>query len=33
MTYDNYGNILSKNGVSYSYDSTWKDLLTADDNL
>ena len=28
MTYDNYGNILSKNGVSYSYDSTWKDLLT-----
>ena len=29
MTYDNYGNILSKNGVAYTYgDSVWKDLLT-----
>ena len=29
MTYDNYGNILTKNGVSYTYgDATWKDLLT-----
>ncbi len=28
MTYDNYGNIVSKNGVAYTYDSTWKDLLT-----
>ncbi len=28
MTYDNYGNILSKNGATYSYDGTWKDLLT-----
>ncbi len=28
MTYDNYGNILTKNGVAYTYDSTWKDLLT-----
>ena len=31
MTYDNYGNILSKNGVAYTYDSTWKDLLTSYD--
>ena len=29
MTYDNYGNILTKNGVTYTYDSTWKDLLTS----
>ena len=30
MTYDNYGNILSKNGVAYTYgDSAWKDKLTA----
>ena len=29
MTYDNYGNIKSKNGIIYDYDSTWKDLLTA----
>ena len=29
MTYDNYGNILTKNGVTYGYDSTWKDLLTS----
>ncbi|MBQ8683632.1 MAG: hypothetical protein IJ518_03830 [Clostridia bacterium] len=29
MTYDNYGNILSKNGVTYTYDSVWKDLLTS----
>ncbi len=28
MTYDNYGNILTKNGVAYTYDNTWKDLLT-----
>ena len=30
MEYDNYGNILSKNGVAYSYcDCAWKDMLTA----
>jgi len=30
MTYDNYGNILSKNGVAYTYgDTVWKDRLTA----
>ena len=30
MVYDNYGNILSKNGVAYAYgDSVWKDLLTS----
>lgn len=30
MTYDNYGNILSKNGITYTYgDSVWKDKLTA----
>ena len=28
MVYDNYGNINSKNDVVYTYDSTWKDLLT-----
>ena len=29
MTYDNYGNIKSKNGVAYTYgNSSWKDLLT-----
>ncbi len=29
MTYDNYGNILTKNGKTYTYgDSRWKDLLT-----
>ena len=27
MTYDTYGNIISKNGKTYSYDSTWHDLL------
>ena len=27
MEYDNYGNIKKKNGVAYSYDTTWKDLL------
>ena len=27
MEYDNYGNITKKNGVVYSYDTTWKDLL------
>lgn len=29
MAYDNYGNIKNKNGKSYTYDSTWKDLLTS----
>ena len=30
MTYDNYGNILTKNGIPYTYgDSAWKDKLTA----
>ena len=29
MTYDNYGNIVSKNGKTYTYgDAKWKDLLT-----
>ena len=29
MTYDNYGNIMSKNGVTYVYgDDVWKDKLT-----
>lgn len=27
MTYDNYGNILRKNNVQYSYDEIWKDRL------
>ena len=27
MTYDGYGNILTKNGISYGYDTTWKDKL------
>ena len=32
MEYDNYGNILSKNGKAYTYgDGVWKDLLTAYD--
>ena len=32
MTYDYYGNILSKNGKKYEYsNSAWKDLLTAYD--
>jgi len=32
MTYDNYGNIVSKNGKAYTYgNSTWKDLLTSYD--
>ena len=32
MTYDGYGNILSKNGKSYTYgDAAWRDLLTAYD--
>jgi len=32
MTYDNYGNILTKNGKIYTYgDSVWKDKLTAID--
>ena len=31
MTYDTYGNIVSKNGKTYSYDSTWKDLLLSVD--
>lgn len=30
MEYDNYGNIVKKNGKTYTYgDSAWKDLLTA----
>jgi len=29
MTYDNYGNIVTKNGKNYVYDTTWKDLLTS----
>lgn len=29
MTYDAYGNILTKNGVNYVYDNVWKDLLTS----
>lgn len=30
MTYDNYGNIATKNGVVYTYgDGAWKDKLTA----
>lgn len=28
MTYDSYGNIKSKNGIAYEYDTTWKDMLT-----
>lgn len=29
MTYDNYGNIKTKNGIEYTYgNSSWKDLLT-----
>ena len=31
MTYDNYGNIKRKNGISYTHDATWKDLLTSYD--
>ena len=31
MTYDNYGNIKSKNGKAYAYDSVWRDLLTSYD--
>ena len=27
MEYDNYGNIKTKNGIAYTYDNTWKDLL------
>ena len=30
MVYDGYGNIVSKNGIAYTYgDPAWKDLLTA----
>ena len=32
MTYDKYGNILTKNGKTYTYDTTWKDLLTKYNN-
>ena len=36
MEYDNYGNITKKNGIVYTYDTTWKDLLkqvgTGDNN-
>ena len=28
MTYDNYGNIISKKGKQYCYDEIWHDLLT-----
>ena len=32
MTYDNYGNIVKKNGKAYTYgNATWKDLLTGFD--
>ncbi len=32
MKYDNYGNIVEKNGKAYTYgDTTWKDLLTGFD--
>ena len=32
MTYDNYGNIVEKNGKAYTYgDAKWKDLLTGFD--
>ncbi len=31
MVYDNYGNIVSKNGKAYTYDNTWKDLLISYD--
>ena len=27
MTYDSYGNIKTKNGKTYTYDSTWRDKL------
>ena len=34
MTYDNYGNIRSKNGVTYTYgNGAWKDLLTGYNGL
>ena len=29
MTYDKYGNITSKNGISYGYDTVWKDRLVS----
>ena len=29
MTYDGYGNIKTKNGVVYTYDTVWKDKLTS----
>ena len=32
MTYDNYGNILNKDGKTYAYDTVWKDLLVSVDN-
>ena len=31
MEYDNYGNIVNKNGKQYCYDETWHDLLTCYD--
>jgi len=31
MTYDTYGNILSKNGKLYTYDTVWRDLLLSVD--
>ena len=33
MTYDNYGNITSKNGKQYVYDTVWNDLLTSYNNV
>lgn len=33
MTYDNYGNIATKNGKQYVYDAVWNDLLVAYNNL
>ena len=29
MTYDGYGNIKTKNGITYSYNSAWKDKLVS----
>ena len=33
MTYDNYGNIKTKSGVAYTYDTTRKDLLISYNRL
>ena len=32
-TYDKFGNILTANGHTYTYDTTWRDLLVAYDNV